>query len=325
MEIYKKGLKYCFFHGQDEIGLIDCPIDGSHQVLPKKLKQHLKKCNKIKRINEIKQNPFFQEKINNELEVKEKQKIITIQKEQPELFQKLIDYIPIAFEKAINQYTQYLQKLNIDTDNIKDYILDVQGDKNQVEISHKEKDLIQVELLCNLMRQYNLIDSDNIYVEYGAGKGRFSHQVAETLKQFSNHYACHVLIEREPRKQKYDKYQRKNPYYIRCRLDITDFNLHKLKEQIGFIKPFVGICKHMCGGATDLTLTSLLSQQQPIRGLAIATCCHHLCTLDTYKNPQFLQQIGFNENEAELMFQCSSWYVSGAINKFIADPVESQK
>lgn len=88
--------------------------------------------------------------------------------------------------------------------------------------------------------------------------------MAEVIKEQLNGYACHLLIEREPRKLKFDRFHRENPYFMRCRMDITDFNLNILKEQLvskGYMKDvqYIGICKHMCGGATDLTLTSLLT------------------------------------------------------------------
>lgn len=39
----------------------------------------------------------------------------------------------------------------------------------------------------------------------------------------------------------------------------------------------------MCGGASDLTLNSLLTQNKFPTGMTIATCCHHLCDKLTYK------------------------------------------
>jgi tRNA:m4X modification enzyme len=78
------------------------------------------------------------------------------------------------------------------------------------------------------MKEHNLINSNFAYIEYGAGKGRFSHQIAETLK-YMNSTAVHVLIEREPRKLKYDRFHRENKFFIRCKMDIRDFNLKTLK------------------------------------------------------------------------------------------------
>lgn len=79
------------------------------------------------------------------------------------------------------------------------------------------------------MDSYHLIDKEMAYIEYGAGKGRFSHQIAEKLKEKDNSMAIHVLIEREPRKLKYDRFHRDNKFFIRCKMDIKDFNLKILE------------------------------------------------------------------------------------------------
>lgn len=57
----------------------------------------------------------------------------------------------------------------------------------------------------------------------------------------------------------------------------------------------------MCGGATDLTLTSLFNTES-LAGLMIATCCHHLCDTSTYKNVEFLKKLGFAEDLVQPLF-----------------------
>lgn len=66
------------------------------------------------------------------------------------------------------------------------------------------------------MKNEGLLDKKYSYIEYGAGKGRLSHQIAESYEG----HGCHVLIEREGRKLKYDRFHRDNPFYFRLRLDI---------------------------------------------------------------------------------------------------------
>ncbi|CAD8160348.1 unnamed protein product [Paramecium pentaurelia] len=318
MEVYKTGGQYCVFHGQQDIDWIECPLDPSHKVKKVKMDKHLKICNKKKLDEELKQNPFFKEKINLEEDAQQKKmKLQTLSKEQ---FNELIEMIPQAFQKAIAIYQEYLGKIGEQTENCYSYILDENVEEAPQKISDKEKDLQQVELLTQIMDQYNLINKDMAYIEYGAGKGRFSHQIAEKLKEKDNSMAIHVLIEREPRKLKYDRFHRDNKYFIRCKMDIRDFNLKILEQQLkeqGYDKEiqYVGVCKHMCGGASDLTLTSLLTQERFPVGMTIATCCHHLCDKNTYKNLAFMNQINVPEHLIELLFQTSSWYVSGSINQ----------
>mmetsp|Transcript_2207 Transcript_2207/g.1913 ORF Transcript_2207/g.1913 Transcript_2207/m.1913 type:complete len:139 (+) Transcript_2207:196-612(+) len=118
---------------------------------------------------------------------------------------------------------------------------------------------------------------------------------------------------------------------MREKMDISDFNLVKWleihceqKEETNV----VGIAKHLCGGATDLTLTSFqhLSRANHIAanldGLAIATCCHHRCDTLTYVNLQFIKekipQLVNEGNVCPIAFQkfarASSWAVSPNIN-----------
>lgn len=41
-------------------------------------------------------------------------------------------------------------------------------------------------------------------------------------------------------------------------MDIMDFNVKQVKDFEDY--QLIGVCKHMCGAGTDLTITSLLSQ-----------------------------------------------------------------
>lgn len=70
----------------------------------------------------------------------------------------------------------------------------------------------------------------------------------------------------------------------------------------------------MCGGATDLSINTLLNCEDPqkFEGMMIATCCHHRCNPDTYTNNDFLmKELNYTNEDLEILFYCSSWYVSG--------------
>ena len=81
---------------------------------------------------------------------------------------------------------------------------------------------------------------------------------------------------------------------VRERMDIADFDLVKWLTLRQEAVKVVGIAKHLCGGATDLALTSFehLKKMQDfpskLAGLSIATCCHHACDTKTYVNLAFL-------------------------------------
>ena len=74
----------------------------------------------------------------------------------------------------------------------------------------------------------------------------------------------------------------------------------------------VCIAKHLCGGATDLSLTSILKRQKssPVVGVAIATCCHHQCDLKTFCNLAFLEANGFTQSEIVYLPRFTSWAIA---------------
>ncbi|KAL1512375.1 hypothetical protein AB1Y20_005633 [Prymnesium parvum] len=73
------------------------------------------------------------------------------------------------------------------------------------------------------------------------------------------------------------------------------------------------IGKHLCGAATDFALRSVVGalpeegRRGVVNSVAIATCCHHKCTWPTYVNPAFLQGLGFDEADFQLLVLMSSW------------------
>ncbi|KAG0241322.1 tRNA:m(4)X modification enzyme TRM13 [Actinomortierella wolfii] len=84
-------------------------------------------------------------------------------------------------------------------------------------------------------------------------------------------------------------------------------------------RPVVALSKHLCGGATDITLKCLVDykaefeaseQPQAVRGILIALCCHQLCRNHMYPNQKFLQECGITEREFALICRMSSWGVS---------------
>lgn len=116
---------------------------------------------------------------------------------------------------------------------------------------------------------------------------------------------------------------------VRERMDIADFDLVKWlthsKEEV----KVVGIAKHLCGGATDLALTSfehlkkLEDFPSKLAGLSIATCCHHACDTKTYVNlafiakeiPELVTAEGdISTLEFQRLMRCSSWGVAPQIS-----------
>lgn len=151
-------------------------------------------------------------------------------------------------------------------------------------------------------------------VEFGAGRGYLTQMLADCYgvrKVF--------LVERKSYKLKADRSLRQHESLIleRLRIDIEDLNLKAVESLHGL--PYLAIGKHLCGPATDLSLrccleTSRNTEQRNdnlnLRGLAIATCCHHLCQWKHYANKKYMTSLGLSREE----FHAITWFTSWAVD-----------
>jgi tRNA:m4X modification enzyme len=68
----------------------------------------------------------------------------------------------------------------------------------------------------------------------------------------------------------------------------------------------VAVGKHLCGAATDLSLAAVVASGG--MGVAIATCCHHLCSFADYVNVPYLSSLGLRDQaDVEAVMALSSW------------------
>jgi tRNA:m4X modification enzyme len=129
------------------------------------------------------------------------------------------------------------------------------------------------------MKLQGLLKGD--FVEFGAGKAGLSSFIAQSAEKESTF----LVIEREARRKKKDKDIRACGFPLaRETMDIKDFDLTKTA-----LKSVIGVAKHLCGGATDLTLTSFAHSHEQMKGVAIATCCHHACDTKSYVNLNYVE------------------------------------
>lgn len=107
------------------------------------------------------------------------------------------------------------------------------------------------------MEKLKLLGPGRCFIEFGAGKGKLSHWVDIALKDAENvHF---ILVEKVTTRFKVDgKHKKEKSVFERLQIDIQHLCLNKIpilnKEKL----PVVGIGKHLCGVATDLTLRCLV-------------------------------------------------------------------
>ncbi|MCH84320.1 tRNA guanosine-2'-O-methyltransferase TRM13-like protein, partial [Trifolium medium] len=159
-------------------------------------------------------------------------------------------------------------------------------------------------------------DGISTVIEFGAGRGYLTQMLADC-------YGINrvFLVERKAYKLKADRSLRQNESLTleRLRIDIEDLNLNAVESLQGV--PFLATGKHLCGAATDLTLRCCFpeyrkdsSEQSTANihfgGLAIATCCHHLCQWKHYTNKKFFLDLGMAKEE----FHAVTWFTSWAVD-----------
>lgn len=112
------------------------------------------------------------------------------------------------------------------------------GDKSK-------KHLIQASAILGLLDQNGLIQPNNCFIEFGAGRGQLSYWLAQASPD-----STFLLIERSSPKHKRDnKLDKTTDKVIRIRADIADLLLGEV-PQLSKTRAIVGVTKHLCGDAT---------------------------------------------------------------------------
>uniref|UniRef100_A0A182MN80 tRNA:m(4)X modification enzyme TRM13 n=1 Tax=Anopheles culicifacies TaxID=139723 RepID=A0A182MN80_9DIPT len=284
---------------------IPCPLDPKHTISAAKLEKHLKICNARP---PVEQKPYIVPGIN-----------CTSDEEQSEaaegvVGEKLAD-IPLDKLKAL------IEKVNRLYDSV-ELLMKEQSPRHRIleqelTIEHYGpqtlKHLTQSSALLGLLEQYDFLQNDTAFVEFGAGKGQVSYWLARIVEtQLQN---CKVLlVDRASHRHKKDNKIETREIVQRVRADIADLELHKV-DLLESSKRLVGIGKHLCGSATDLALRCLVRSRPKsgvlIKGCLFALCCHHRCEWRTFAGKRFLLANDITRTDFERIVRMVSWAVCG--------------
>ena len=330
---------------------LTCPYDPKHKILKHKYKNHLKVCNTLSNKEKLENEEWFIKDFNKAKQDKshvlpndeELNKLYEIKSENitPEKFEYYIQIILKSYKLAKTLYVKYIKDndlenyvnkyLNINIKNkeifyrISGISIDKDEDlKHTEQRQHLEKHRIQNEALSDLVFKSGLMDKNSentMVIEFGAGKGGLS----EEINKENNDKSIYILLERsgvrfkkENKKEKYNS--------IRFKTDIINFNLNyidnlgkiikeesqkKLLEEKGY--NIIGIAKHICGCAFDISLTALFNyvHQERIKGLVMATCCHHISRVELLNHLYYYMDIlKLNLKEIIFLFKSTSWLFS---------------
>lgn len=178
-------------------------------------------------------------------------------------------------------------------------------------------------------------------IELGAGTGRLS----DRLQRVTNAEWDHVLIDRRDFEENHcrdrilrarAKKAKKEVVIQRAVADIASLNLDEyctFNEVTQTYDDAVCLSKHLCGPACDLTISALgrmaaqpllppssvtadassdattadtRRRRRPPPG-AIATCCHYLCTWESFAGRNFWSALGLDEEEFLVATTASQW------------------
>ncbi|KAJ0053920.1 hypothetical protein Pint_00798 [Pistacia integerrima] len=312
---------------------IPCPIDPSHSVLQENLEGHVKRCPLLKQVQSLTLQPFYQKGINagkedegEQLDTNTVEDNVTSEMKRN-----------TVYSLTVPEFRNLIKKI----ESIHDLICnDIRESfkipeacnlwiKREVDrkLPFQEKHVVQQASILGNLEEFRVLknsvgmDQDDeerpAVVEFGAGRGYLTQMLADcygTKRAF--------LIERKSYKLKADRSlrQKESLTIERLRIDIEDLNMNAVESLRGI--PYVAIGKHLCGPATDLTLRCCLAREvsqenveqssgkHHMRGLSIATCCHHLCQWKHYINKKYVSSLGIAKEE----FHVITWFTSWAVD-----------
>ncbi|NXL05519.1 TRM13 enzyme, partial [Mesembrinibis cayennensis] len=334
------GRRFCGEHGQQEEEndrkRIPCPLDPKHTVYEDQLQKHLKKCNSREKPKPV----YFVQDINAGLkdvaEIPEKQvPISSLSKEE-------LENLIIKLKKASNGLELRLKEQILSHQALQEALDDPKNGESAF------KHLKQQASILGNMEKLHLLGPGRCFVEFGAGRGKLSHWVDVALQNVEN--VQFLLVERATTRFKVDgKHKRRDSIFERLQVDIQHLCLNKVPILEKKKLPVVGIGKHLCGAATDLTLRCLVESYttccdgeneepapkrsrndkaevasndfadnesnkdscKPVAGIVIALCCHHKCDWTHYVGREFFKSVGLGPAEFHYFQRMSSWATCG--------------
>lgn len=305
--LVKSGNKYCGQHqverpeeDKTKHKRIPCPLDPKHSCFEHRLEKHLEVCN----AKEVLSFDYVKKNVNLSMSIDEPPKVPLSSLSGEELFSFMK-----RVEVAHKEYVGEIEKAKLTHEAlVKEMSTPGYGLSAMRHLSQNSS------ILGHLSKEGFLDTSScpTCFIEFGAGRGKLTRWLTESITD--NSKALFLLIDRGAQRYKTDaklKYN-KELFIQRLRVDIQHLNLQGI-DSINNYKRIVGLGKHLCGGATDLTLQCLSTQSnQRVAGIVLALCCHHRCTYNAYVGHVFLQEAGFLPEEFYILTALTSWATCSA-------------
>ncbi|KAI8130048.1 hypothetical protein FF38_12542 [Lucilia cuprina] len=306
-----KGKEYCGEHepavkeDSNDTALdserIACPLDGKHTVYKKNLRKHLKICNARPTDD---QPEYIQKNVNagsdNDEPMQDELKNIKLNDLEDEEFYGVIDKVKKLYEKFVENKIQKLECHH--------KCMDEELAKEEYG-KESRKHLVQAGALLGILEKEQQIGNSTSFVEFGAGKGQLAFYLAKLLEKKENSQV--VLVDRMSLRHKKDNKIEDRSLVQRIRADIADFCIDKLSN-LKNTEHCVAVSKHLCGGATDLTLRCIIQAQEKFTDfIMIALCCHHRCDWRSFVGKNFLKEHQISQRQFVIITKMVSWAICG--------------
>ncbi|XP_061400458.1 tRNA:m(4)X modification enzyme TRM13 homolog [Musca vetustissima] len=308
-----KGKEYCGEHAPavkleagkspEDQDRIPCPLDDKHTVYKKNLQKHLKICN-AKPKEDLPE--YIQKNVNagvaEDALTPDELNAIKLSELEDTEFYKVIDKVKDLYSKYVEGKIKSL-----------DYHHKCMDEELAKEEYGKEsrKHLLQAAALLGILDKEQTIQNSTSFVEFGAGKGQLAFYLSKLLENMENSQV--VLVDRMSLRHKKDNKIEDRSLVQRIRADIIDFKLEKLPA-LETSKHCVAVSKHLCGGATDLSLRCII-QAATAKCLTdlimIAVCCHHRCDWSSFVGKEFFKRHEVTPREFAIITKMVSWAICG--------------
>ncbi|XP_037500095.1 tRNA:m(4)X modification enzyme TRM13 homolog isoform X3 [Rhipicephalus sanguineus] len=154
--------------------------------------------------------------------------------------------------------------------------------------------------------------------------GRLSYWLAKILAKEDCHF---LLVDKAASRHKFENKVKNDlpelPEIQRLQIDIRHLCLGNVSLLKARQKKLIGLCKHLCGEATDFALRCIMeTTKQPedagsndsfgVHGVLMATCCHHRCRWDSFVGRPLLEEWGLARQDFELLTAMAGWATCAA-------------
>lgn len=329
---------------------VPCPLDPTHSIWEKDLNRHLKKCNARPGQE---QDPWHEENYNLHLAGEEDLETTILAAEaEPSKFS--VESIPPQYVTQLRLFRDSvsdLPRVILQHPGLERWLSVKEKKKTQKHVIQQsslvghlhamgllDKSVFYMEFGCGKGEFLRMVNLCLIYEEKKETKSASESTLLLLLENLNGVHKEPVIRELQPEtstlgfgfvdrgtnRQKVDnrilndcmEAKVARPTIRRSRIDIVHLNLDRFIDGL-HVSRLVGILKHLCGAATDLTLRLIIRSTVPLDGMVMAMCCRHACNYKQLlpESKTYLKTYGFDESNFEALKRIATWAVSGGPEK----------